>query len=61
MIQVNFKDLHAGRSMEFDTSLLPGDVIYVPPKGASFKASEIISATGAIITGFAVIDNAQNN
>ncbi len=61
VIRVNFKDLHAGREMKYDTSLLPGDVIYVPPKGASFKPSEIISATGAIITGFAVIDNAQSS
>jgi protein involved in polysaccharide export with SLBB domain len=61
VIQANFKELHEGLPLCTDISIEPGDVIYVPPKGFEFRFSDIMSSVGTVLTGFAVVDNAQNN
>jgi len=52
--QVNFKEIHKGLPLCEDIALLPGDVIYVPPKGFDFEVAEIISAIGTVVTAYAV-------
>ncbi|MCC7479093.1 polysaccharide biosynthesis/export family protein [bacterium] len=51
VIQVNFKEIQKGHEMPNDYRLLPGDTIYVPPKGASFSFSQVISS---LTSGFAI-------
>lgn len=60
VIQVNFKEIHKGLPLCSDVSLLPGDVIYLPPKGESFNLSNILQAIGTLVTTFAVVDTANN-
>jgi len=59
VIQVNFKEIHKGLPLCTDISLIPGDVIYLPPKGEEFNLPEILSAVSTAVTTFAVVDNAQ--
>jgi protein involved in polysaccharide export with SLBB domain len=61
VIQVNFKEIHKGLPLCTDVSLLPGDVIYVPPKGARFELSNVLQAVSTMVTSFAVFDTANNN
>jgi protein involved in polysaccharide export with SLBB domain len=60
VIQANFKEIHKGLPLCTDISLLPGDVIYVPPKGESFNLSNVLQALGSLVTTFAVVDSANN-
>lgn len=57
VIRVNFKEIHKGFPSCVDIALLPGDVIYVPPKGKGFEVTEIIQAAGTVITGIAISDS----
>lgn len=61
VIQVNFKEIHKGLPLCTDVSLLPGDVIYVPPKGARFELSNVLQAVSTMVTSFAVFDSASNS
>jgi len=61
VIQANFKEIHKGLPLCTDLSLLPGDVIYVPPKGARFELSHILQAVSTIVTSFAVFDSASGS
>jgi protein involved in polysaccharide export with SLBB domain len=58
VIRVNFKEIHKGFPLCTDIFIMPGDVIYVPPKGKSFEFSEVLSTMSTLITGYAVVDNA---
>lgn len=60
VIHANFKEIHKGLPLCTDISLLPGDVIYVPPKGAQFELSHILQAISTTVTTFAVLDSAGN-
>jgi protein involved in polysaccharide export with SLBB domain len=59
VIRVNFKELHAGYPSCADFSLLPGDVIYVPPKGKELGATELLQTVGTLVNGFAVARSLQ--
>ncbi len=61
VIQVNFKEIAKGLPLCTDISLLPGDIVYVPPKGFQFEFGQIIQTVSAAVTSFAVVDNANNN
>ncbi|MBN2083386.1 polysaccharide biosynthesis/export family protein [bacterium] len=61
VIQVNFKEIHKGLPLCTDIALIPGDVIYLPPKGEVFNLPEILSAVSTAVTTFAVVDNAQSS
>jgi len=54
VIQVNFKEIHKGLPYCEDVNLLPGDVIYVPPKGYEFKPTEILQAAGTALTAYSL-------
>lgn len=58
VIRVNFKEFHKGFPLCTDIFIMPGDVIYVPPKGKSFEFGEVLSTMSTLITGYAVVDNA---
>lgn len=61
IIRVNFKEVHKGFPSYEDYALLPGDVIYVPPKGKGFQVNEIIQAAGTVITGIAISDSLNSS
>jgi len=61
VIQANFKEIHKGLPLCQDVSLLPGDVIYVPPRGFEFQLPQVIQAISTAVTGYAVVENSQNN
>jgi hypothetical protein len=61
VIRVNFKELHAGEPTAENYFPQPGDVIYVPPKGAEFTPGDIIAAVGSAITGFAVAERGRSS
>jgi protein involved in polysaccharide export with SLBB domain len=61
VIQANFKEIHKGLPLCQDISLLPGDVIYVPPKGFKFEMPQVIQAISTAVTGYAVVENSQNS
>lgn len=58
VIQVNFKEIHKGHQLPDDYRLLPGDTIYVPPKGAQFNFQQVISS---LTSGFAIFQLFDNN
>jgi protein involved in polysaccharide export with SLBB domain len=55
--QVNFKDIAKGRELAGNYFVIPGDVIYVPPKGVEFNTAEVMQATSTLVTSFAVVNN----
>ncbi len=57
VIRVNFKELHAGYPSCTDFSLLPGDVIYVAPKGHELSTSDILTSVGTLVSGFIAAKN----
>ena len=61
VIQANFKEVHKGLPLCQDVSLLPGDVIYVPPKGFKFELPQIIQTISTAVTGYAVVENSQSS
>lgn len=61
IVRVNFKEIHKGNPLASDIYPLPGDVVYVPPKGYEFKFENIVQAYSSVITSFAVIENSNNN
>lgn len=60
VIQVNFKEIHKGLPNCTDISLLPGDVIYVPPKGYRFDIPQIIGTISGAVTSYAVAYDVAN-
>lgn len=60
VIQVSFKEIQKGLPLCTDISLLPGDVVYVPPKGFQFEFGQIIQSISAAATTFAVVDSVIN-
>lgn len=60
VIQVNFKEIHKGLPYCTDISLLPGDVIYVPPKGYRFDIAQIIGTVSGAVTSYAVAYDVTN-
>ena len=49
---MNFKQIHKGLPNCTDISILPGDVVYVPPKGFQFELTNVLQAVGTAVTGF---------
>ncbi len=49
---INFRDIHAGRESGY-VMLMPGDVIYVPPKGYEFRIQDVLVPINTIISGYA--------
>jgi len=58
--QVNFKDIAKGRELANNYFLIPGDVIYVPPKGVEFDTALVMQAASTLVTSFAVVDSLTN-
>ncbi len=56
VITVNFKKLQKGHPPDADYAVMPGDVIYVPPKGFKFTYSHVVQTIGAIFSGFNVFE-----
>jgi protein involved in polysaccharide export with SLBB domain len=61
VLRVNFKELHAGYPNCSEVEPLPGDIIYVPPKGKDFEVAQVLSAVGTVINGYALIDRLSSN
>lgn len=61
VIQVNFKEIHKGLPNCTDMFLLPGDVIYVPPKGFEFQFATVVQAVSAAVTGFRLATPGSSN
>lgn len=61
VIQVNFKDIAKGKPFAANLFPIPGDVIWVPPKGGTFDTSQLLQAASTFVTGFAVVDSLQSN
>jgi protein involved in polysaccharide export with SLBB domain len=61
VIQVNFKEIHKGLPNCTDMSLLPGDVVYVPPKGFQFEFNSIIQTVSTAVAGFKLTTNTSSN
>ncbi len=61
VVQVNFKEIQKGHPMPDDYRLLPGDTIYVPPKGASFSFSQVISSLTSGFAIFKLFDDGNNS
>jgi protein involved in polysaccharide export with SLBB domain len=53
VFQIDFKDLHAGRESAA-IALLPGDIIYVPPKGYEFRIQDILTPLNTLMSGYAI-------
>ena len=54
VITVNFKKLQKGHPPDADYAVMPGDVIYVPPKGFKLTYRDVIQSVATIFTGFNV-------
>jgi protein involved in polysaccharide export with SLBB domain len=61
VIRVNFKDIHHGECLAGNYFPLPGDVIYVPPKGQEFKVTDVLSALGPVVSAIAIADRNSDN
>lgn len=61
IVRVNFKEIHKGHPLATDIHPLPGDVIYVPPKGYEFKFENIVQAYSSLMTTFAVIESTNDS
>lgn len=61
IVRVNFKEIHKGHPLATDIYPLPGDVVYVPPKGYEFKFENIVQAYSSLMTTFAVIESTNDN
>ncbi len=56
VITVNFKKLQKGHPPPVDYSILPGDVIYVPPKGFKMTYPMVVQTVATLLTGFGMIE-----
>jgi len=54
VITVNFKKLQKGHPPDANYAVMPGDVIYVPPKGFKLTYRDVIQTIATIFTGFNV-------
>jgi hypothetical protein len=61
VIRVNFKELHHGECLAANYFPLPGDVIYVPPKGDEFKLTDIFAALDPVVSGYAIAQRSSDN
>ncbi len=61
VIQVNFKEIHKGLPNCTDMSLLPGDVVYVPPKGFRFEFNSVLQAVSTAVAGFRLATPSSSN
>ncbi len=57
VITVNFKKLQKGHPPDANYAVMPGDVIYVPPKGFKLTYRDVIQSLATFITGFNVFSN----
>lgn len=61
VMQVNFKEIQKGHRLPNDYSILPGDVIYVPPKGFRFSFRDIIQTVSSGVSAVAVISSLSDS
>jgi protein involved in polysaccharide export with SLBB domain len=61
VLRLNFKEIHKGYPSCSEVVPLPGDIIYVPPKGKDFEVAQVLSAVGTVINGYALIDRLSNS
>lgn len=61
VFRINFKEIHKGLALSSEFAILPGDVIYVPPKGFRFKVSEILTPLNTLVTAYSVMRSLEDD